>query len=108
MNLASLWTNSYFRWTHPLTPWKPGMKFDDWWGKAKHDFAKCLAEVLAEKVDCGDLKEEHALRIGRQVLRDNALELFPQLKDRLWKQKGKLTPPPGKVRILSGLAVLAC
>ena len=54
---------------------------------------RCLAEVLAEKVQAGDLKEDHALRIGRQVLRDNALELFPQLKDRLWKHKGKLTPP---------------
>jgi predicted TIM-barrel fold metal-dependent hydrolase len=55
---------------------------------------RCLAEVLAEKVDSGDLAEEHALRIGRQILRDNALELFPQLKDRLWKRKGKLTPAP--------------
>jgi predicted TIM-barrel fold metal-dependent hydrolase len=51
---------------------------------------RCLAEVLAEKVTAGDLKEEHALRIGKQILRDNALELFPQLKDRLWKAKGKL------------------
>lgn len=53
----------------------------------------CLAEVLAEKIERGDLTEEHALRIGRQIMRDNALELFPQLKDRLWKRKGKLTPP---------------
>ena len=49
---------------------------------------RCIAEVLAEKIDRGDLLEEHALRIGRQVLRDNALQLFPQLKDRLWKHKG--------------------
>jgi hypothetical protein len=49
--------------------------------------------VLAEKVDRGDLKEEHALRIGRQVLRENALALFPQLTGRLWKEKGKLEPP---------------
>jgi predicted TIM-barrel fold metal-dependent hydrolase len=53
---------------------------------------RCLAEVLAEKVDRGDLTEEDAQRIGKQVLRDNALALFPQLKDRLWKGKGKLTP----------------
>lgn len=53
----------------------------------------CLAEVLAEKIDRGDLREEHALQIGRQILRDNALALFPQLKERLWKQKGKLMPP---------------
>jgi predicted TIM-barrel fold metal-dependent hydrolase len=54
---------------------------------------RCLAEVLAEKVDRGDLTEEHALRIGRQILRDNALELFPPLKDRLWKGKRELSPP---------------
>jgi predicted TIM-barrel fold metal-dependent hydrolase len=47
---------------------------------------RCLAEVLAEKVDRGDLIEEHALRIGRQIMRDNALELFPQLKAKLWRK----------------------
>jgi len=41
---------------------------------------------LAEKVDRGDLIEDHANRIGRQILRDNAMELFPQLKERLWKK----------------------
>lgn len=54
---------------------------------------QCLAEVLAERIDRGDLIEEHALSIGRQILRDNALSLFPQLKERLWKHKGKLMPP---------------
>ena len=53
----------------------------------------CLAEVLAEKIDRGDLKEEHARQIGRQILRDNALTLFPQLKEKLWKHKGKLEVP---------------
>ncbi|MFO0948495.1 MAG: hypothetical protein U1D30_21665 [Planctomycetota bacterium] len=43
---------------------------------------RCLAEVLAEKVAAGDLHEQHAVRVGRQILRDNALELFPQLKPR--------------------------
>ncbi|HZW34382.1 MAG TPA: amidohydrolase family protein [Isosphaeraceae bacterium] len=55
---------------------------------------RCLAEVLAEKVDRGDLLEDHALRIGRQVLRDNALALFPQLQDRLWKHKEIRMKPP--------------
>jgi uncharacterized protein len=55
---------------------------------------RCLAEVLAERVDSGDLREEHALTIGRQVLRDNALALFPQLKERLWKHKGITMKPP--------------
>jgi uncharacterized protein len=54
---------------------------------------RCLAEVLAEKIDHGDLIEEHALRIGRQIMRENALELFPQLKGRLWKDK---EPAAGK------------
>ena len=54
---------------------------------------RCLAEVLAEKIESGDLKEEFALKIGKQILRDNALKLFPQLNDRLWKHKGKLEPP---------------
>jgi predicted TIM-barrel fold metal-dependent hydrolase len=44
---------------------------------------QCLAEVLAEKVDRGELHEAHARRIGRQILRDNALALFPQLKARV-------------------------
>ena len=53
---------------------------------------RCLAEVLAEKVDRGDLREEHARRIGRQILRENALDLFPQLRKKLWKHRGKLEP----------------
>lgn len=55
---------------------------------------RCLAEVLAERIDRGELREEHALQIGRQVLRENALELFPQLKERLWKHKGARMVPP--------------
>lgn len=46
---------------------------------------RLLAEVLAERVDEGNLREEDALRIGRQILRENALKLFPRLKERLWK-----------------------
>ena len=46
---------------------------------------QCLAEALAEKVVTGGLREEHALRIVRQIMRENALELFPQLKERLWR-----------------------
>jgi hypothetical protein len=54
---------------------------------------RCLAEALTEKVERGELREEYALRIGRQILRDNALELFPSLKQRLWKDKGKRLRP---------------
>ena len=55
---------------------------------------RCLAEALAEKVERGELREDHALRIGTPVMRENALELFPSLRERLWKHRGvKLTPP---------------
>ena len=60
----------------------------------RDDHAPCLAEVLAEKVDRGDLREEHAVGIGRQILRDNALALFPQLQGKLWKHKGMRLSPP--------------
>jgi predicted TIM-barrel fold metal-dependent hydrolase len=47
---------------------------------------QCLAEALAEKVERGELGEEHAARIGRQILRENALALFPKLKRQLWRK----------------------
>jgi hypothetical protein len=47
---------------------------------------QCLAEALAEKVERGELGEEHARQIGRQILRDNALELFPKLERMLWRK----------------------
>lgn len=47
---------------------------------------QCLSEALAEKVDRGELREEHAVRIGRQIMRDNALKLFPKLKRFLWRE----------------------
>ena len=51
-----------------------------------------ITEVLAEKVHRGDLRETDALRIGRQILRENALALYPSLRDRLWKHRARLTP----------------
>jgi len=47
---------------------------------------RCLAEALAEKVLRGELREEDALQIGRQIMRENALELFPTLRKRLWRK----------------------
>ena len=125
MTLFSMWNSSYLTWIQPVTPWPESGRFDDWWPKAKSDFAnaratsfyryqlpaftdlyhaegiyggteftrRCLAEALTEKVERGELREDHALRIGTQILPDNALELFPQLKQRLWKHKSKLKPP---------------
>ena len=49
---------------------------------------RCIAEVLAERVERGELKEHYARRIGRQIMRDNALKLFPDLRKRLWKGRG--------------------
>jgi len=57
---------------------------------------RCLAEALAEKVERGELREEHALRIGRQIMRENALEIFPSLKEKLWKDKGLKMKPPSE------------
>lgn len=47
---------------------------------------QCLAEALAEKVQRGELREEHANRIGRQIMRENALKLFPKLNRMLWRK----------------------
>lgn len=49
---------------------------------------RCIAEALAEKVVRGELREDDAHRIARQILRENALELFPSLRDRLWMKQG--------------------
>lgn len=52
---------------------------------------RCLAETLAEKVLRGELRKADAMHIGAQIMRENALELFPQLKARLWKDKAALS-----------------
>ncbi len=56
---------------------------------------QCLAEALAEKVERGELREDHADRIGRQIMRENALAVFPKLKRQLWRDK-ELLPVPEK------------
>lgn len=48
---------------------------------------RCLAAALADKVERGELREEDARRIGRQIMRENALEIFPQLRQRLWRDR---------------------
>ena len=45
----------------------------------------CLAEAMAEKVQRGELRLEHAHKIGRQIMRENALELYPKLRRFLWR-----------------------
>src|SRR5262249_26978882 len=81
MNLAGVWHNSYYRWVHPLTAWKPGGKFDDWWAKAKHDFADArttsfyLYQVIALKdlygVDFDPLSDEQARALDRRIWRNS-------------------------------------
>jgi len=53
-----------------------------------------LAKVLAERVDRGDLQIKDAQRIGRQILRENALMVFPGLKAKLWREKLQTMEPP--------------
>jgi predicted TIM-barrel fold metal-dependent hydrolase len=55
---------------------------------------QCLAEALAEKVGRGELTERDALHIGRQIMRDNALKLFPKLKRLLWRSAPAEQPRP--------------
>lgn len=50
---------------------------------------QCLAEALAEKVLRGELREADAKRIGQQILRDNALALYPTLRDAPAPSEGK-------------------
>src|SRR6476620_3766516 len=39
MTLHALWQNSYYAWFNPVTPWPKNGRFEDWWSKAKDDFA---------------------------------------------------------------------
>jgi len=48
---------------------------------------QCVSEALAEKVVRNELREDHAIRIGTQIMRDNALKLFPTLNRHLWRNK---------------------
>jgi len=36
-------------------------------------------------VERGELRETHAAYIGRQIMRENALKLFPKLNRMLWR-----------------------
>src|SRR5579875_30704 len=55
---------------------------------------RCWAEVLAEKVDREELAEDDALRIARQIMRDNALELYSRLKSRVRKGRNHMARLP--------------
>jgi hypothetical protein len=80
MNLAGLWHNSYYRWVHPLTAWKPGGKFEQWWAQAKHDFADARTtsfyryQTIAFKdlygVDFDTISDEQARDLDRRIHRN--------------------------------------
>lgn len=59
---------------------------------------QCLAEALTEKVMRGELREEHAVRIGSQVMRENALKLFPKLRRMLWRSPRRMNCNLGRAR----------
>jgi len=46
---------------------------------------QCLSEAVAEKVDRGELREEQAIYICRQILRETALKLLPTMNRQLWR-----------------------
>ena len=48
---------------------------------------RALCVALSEKVERGDLREDDALRTGRQILRENALTMFPKLRRWLWRKQ---------------------
>jgi hypothetical protein len=57
---------------------------------ARAEVRPSLVNGLGQEIrlgDGGDLREQDARQVGRGILRDNALALFPQLKDRLGKHK---------------------
>jgi hypothetical protein len=89
VNLAGLWQNSYYTWNHRLEPWTPGMKFDAWWQKAKHDFDDSRATSFYRYqlpaftdlygVDFETLTDEKARALDDQI--------FENYKDSTWLQK---------------------
>ena len=86
VNLAGLWHNSYYRRFNPLTAWKPGMDFDEWWQTAKHDFKDARATSFYRYqlpafqdlygVDFDQITDGQARRLDRQI--------FENYKDRKW------------------------
>ncbi|MSQ97533.1 MAG: hypothetical protein EXR98_23685 [Gemmataceae bacterium] len=56
---------------------------------------QALTDALTEKVERGELREHDALRIGRQILRENALTMFPKLRRWLWRKDGQSSGEPG-------------
>ena len=86
MNLSSIWRNSYYTWVHPLTAWSPGMRFDDWWGKAKHDFddARAASFYRYQVVALKDLYGVDFDRITDEQARELNVRIFENYRDQRW------------------------
>ena len=86
MNLAGLWRNSYFTRINPLTPWKPGMTFDDWWNKAKHDFddARATSFYRYQLPAFTDLYGVDFDRITDEQARRSNDQIFANYQDPSW------------------------
>src|SRR5262249_46238232 len=86
MNLAGLWRNSYYTWFNPLTPWEPGMEFDAWWAKAKHDFrdARATSFYRYQLPAFQDLYGIDFDRITDAQARELNDRIFANYKDQKW------------------------
>src|SRR5262245_3103455 len=86
MNLAGLWHNSYLRRIKSITPWKDGMRFDDWWAKAKHDFADVRAASFYryQAVAIQDLYGVDFDRITDEQARDLDRRIYRNYLDKRW------------------------
>ena len=86
MNLAGLWRNSYYTWFNPLTPWKPGGTFDEWWAQAKHDFnnARATSFYRYQLPAFQDLYGVDFDRITDDEARELNDRIFENYRDQKW------------------------
>ncbi len=86
MNLSSLWRNSYLGWYNPITPWKSGGSFDEWWARAKHDFdnARATSFYRYQLPAFQDLYGIDFDRITDEQARSLNDRIFENYKDATW------------------------
>ncbi|MGE3315370.1 MAG: hypothetical protein AB7O26_09655, partial [Planctomycetaceae bacterium] len=86
VNLAGIWQNSYYTWFNPLTPWKEGMAFDDWWKTAKNDFrnARGTSFYRYQLPAFEDLYGVDFERINDAQARELNRRIFENYKDPQW------------------------
>lgn len=89
MTLHSIWANSYYTWTNPLSAWRPGESFDDWWPRAEHDFDDARATSFYRYllpafrdlygVDFDSINAEQAKELNRRI--------FDHYRDSAWLEE---------------------